>query len=208
MKSQFSIDFLISLSIVLAIVAFLFLFIMPITFNNGSQQMQMYSICNYLSDSMNSVLSSYSNFSSYNLNLLNSGFTYYPYNVSISNGIIIIKYQNSIVSCAADASKMKSESFLFSNLNIYRNYTNISVAYLYGNDELGIPSIVYGGGFLKNVSLYLIYPNGTSTLLNNSLPTKFTYNFNISIKSPGLYKFYAIDNYYHNINVEFPFTYS
>lgn len=207
MRAQFSIEFLISLGIILAIVAFLFLFLMPLASNAGNQQMQMYSICTAISDGLNSVVSSQGNFSDYSLNLLSNQFTYYPYNISVSNGVIILTYQQNVVSCAADTLSSKSEFFNYSNLNLYRNGTTVGVAYLYGDNNLMRPAMVYGGGFLTTVSLYLTYPNGTSVLLNNSLPSQFSYHLNEALSQSGLYYLNAMDNNYHEIDVEFPFTF-
>jgi len=206
-KGQFSVEFLIGVGIIIGISAALLVFFFPLASNTSSQQAQMNSLCTYISNGIDSVVSSTGSFSVYDLHILNSSYVYYPYNISLSKGVVVITYNKRSASCGMDTLNTSFESFNLSNLAIYRNNSTLSVAFMYGNNGLNVPSKVYGGGFPTTVSLYLRYSNGTSVLLAGSLSSNFVYNLNLAL-SPGYFSLYAVDNTFPQVNVVFPFTVS
>ncbi len=210
MKAQFSIEFLIDVSVVLVIVAFISIFFSQFL-NPPKNATTMQNICTIIANSINSV-SNYGGLSSvFYMPLLNIT-QYNTYNISISHGIVIVSNTNgnqrtNAVSCGADTFATANESFLLSNLVLFSNGTIASAAYLYGNNGLSEPSQVYGGGFSSNVSLYLVEPNKTTIFVSNESPT-FSYTISLLLGGlpAGVYTLYAKENAYPSITVYMPFS--
>lgn len=210
MRGQFSIEFLIDVSVILVIAAFIGIFFSQFL-NPPNNATTMQNICSMVANSINSV-SNYGGLSSvFYLPLLNLT-QYGKYNISISHGIIIVANTNgnqrtNTVSCGSDTLATANESFTMSNLVLYSNGTIASAAYLYGNNGLSEPSQVYGGGFSSNVSLYLVEPNKTTIAVANESST-FTYTITLLLAGlpNGAYTLYARENAYPAITVYLPFS--
>ncbi len=221
MRGQFSIEFVIDVSFVLIIVAFLIVFFASFI-NTNSAAVSMNNICDQISQGINGVSSS-GGLSSIQYVSLTNGTARQTYNVTVSDGIVIIYLLNSngrssaliantnVVSCGADTRATANETFGFSNLAIYENSSNIELAYLYGNysGNSAYPLSIRGGGFSGNASLYLVYSNGTSSLLNGTEPGKgFSYDSIALIQTlpAGSYQFYAEEGLDGSIHVSLPFS--
>lgn len=184
MRSQFSLEFVIDVSFVLVIVAFLVVFFATFTNTNQSTNV-MNAMCSEISQSMNTVSNSGGLSTVQYLGLLNLS-AGKMYNISVSNGIIIIQAvsvssraqalvaNTNVVSCGADTMATANESFLSSNLAVYSNDSLVNLAYLSPNYTSisgstktieTYPLTLNGGGFSGNSSLSLTYPNGTTTVI-------------------------------------------
>jgi hypothetical protein len=218
MRAQFSIEFVIDVSIILVLVIFLIVFFS--TFGNTHYNAAvMNSVCSEIAQGINLVTSSGSFPVVQYVPLLNDT-AFNSYNISVSDGIIIIYLQPSggrpasliantnVVSCGANTRNTDNESFGLSNLAIYKNSTGIAIAYLYSNSTNNtFPTTVYGGGFPGGAVLYLKSPGGIMTTLAYELSsfvyTNATY---IETLSAGSYKFYAQSEQDPSIKVALPFT--
>ncbi|MCL4399002.1 hypothetical protein M1293_00610 [Candidatus Parvarchaeota archaeon] len=218
MKSQFSVEFLIDVSIVLVLVAFLAAFFLSLS-NTQQNAVYMNGVCSVIAQAINSVSNSVSPYTAVNLPI-SSISTSNNLNVTISNGIIItfllingkpasnLLANTNVVSCGADTRLTANESFLLSSLYIYKNSDIIDLAYLYANYSTSLePQEIFGGGFSSNVTLFLDYPNGTASNIGNEYPT-FSYNATSIVQTlnPGVYAFSAKQVSDPNVMVELLFS--
>ncbi|MCL5009883.1 MAG: hypothetical protein M1433_02825 [Candidatus Parvarchaeota archaeon] len=218
MNGQFSIEFVIDVSIILVLVIFLVVFFS--TFGNTHYNAAvMNSLCTEIAQGINLAVSS----NGFPVTQYIPAFNETPfntYNISISNGIIIIFLESSgktpsslvsntnVVSCGANTRDTANESFGLSNLAIYYNSTDVTAAYLYGNNTKdSFPTTVFGGGFPGATTLYLESTGRTPSVLAYE-PSSFVYSNATLIDSlpPGQYEFYAQSEKNPQISVDLPFT--
>ncbi len=224
MRGQFSVEFVIDVSFILIIVAFLIVFFASFV-NTDPSVVTMNTMCNQISQGIDSASSSAGFSSTQYVSLINTTSQQF-YNISVSNGIVIIELlgpngkqpsliaNTNVVSCGADTRATANETFGLSNLVIYPNSSKIDLAYLYGNysDDSAYPLTISGGGFSGNTSLYILYQNGTSSLLANYNPSEaasgFTYISLLKIETlpTGDYQFYAQEDLDNSIHVSLPFS--
>jgi archaellum component FlaG (FlaF/FlaG flagellin family) len=210
MKGQFSVEFIIDVSIILVLVAFLVFFFSNFA-NANTIAATMSSVCSQVAQSINAVASSGGLSMVQSLPLLNTTGNE-PYNISVSDGVIIIHLiqtsskplaliaNTNTVSCGSNTRATANESFLMSNLAVFQNGTTINLAYLSGNYTIIVgssrssstyPITIDGGGFVGNSSFSLLYPNGTSSIISY-YQAQFVYNSTLLIASlsSGNYNFY------------------
>ena len=217
-KAQFSVEFLIDVSIILVLVVFLAVFFFSLS-NTQQDAEYMSGMCSIISEAINSVSNSAATYAAVNLPI-SSISTSNNVNVTISNGIIItfllingkpasnLQVNTNVLSCGADTRLTANESFLLSSLYVYKSSDLINLAYLYANYSTPLePQELFGGGFASNVTLLLDYPNGTSTDLGQEFPG-FSYNATSAVQglSPGLYFFSAEETSNPQINVQLLFS--
>ena len=215
MRGQFSFEFIIDVSFVLILIAFIAVFFTHISAGNPTVS-DMNGICYEIADSINSMVTSNNLQTIQYLPLLT--FTKFEnYTINVSNGIIII-YESSLyggkllagqdlTSCGANTMLTENESFRLSNLALYTNSTYTALAYEYANYSDNLPNYLFIGGFTGKVNLSLNYPNGTSvTLTQQNSP--FTYFANTkSIALPaGIYNYVAESTSNPKIYVTLPFS--
>ncbi len=228
MRGQFSIELVIDVSFILIIVAFLVIFFSSFL-NTNSSAVTMSSVCNQIALGINTVSSS-NGFSSIQYIPLLNNTKQASYNISVSNGIVVIELvgtdgkpvsalvaNTNVVSCGADTRATANETFGLSNLAAYQNENStLELAYLYGDyseplilNNSAYPLTIYGGGFSGKVSLYLVYANGIATLLSDNESGKgFNYSSLSKIEAlpTGTYQFYAQENLNSAIHVSLPFS--
>lgn len=218
MRGQFSIEFVIDVSIILVLVVFLVVFFS--TFGNTHYNAAvMNSMCAEVAQGINLVASSNGFPTVQQIPLLNDT-AFASYNISVSDGIIIIFLKSSngkpaslvsdtnAVSCGADTRNTANESFGLSNLAVYYNSTGVTIAYLYGNNTNStFPTSVFGRGFPGGAVLYLNAPGGLVKTLAYE-PSSFVYSNSTVIESlsPGSYSFYAESELDSSVHVLLPFT--
>ncbi|MCL5976017.1 MAG: hypothetical protein M1580_00265 [Candidatus Parvarchaeota archaeon] len=215
MKGQFSFEFVIDVSFVLVLIAFIAIFFTHISAGNPTVS-KMNSICYEIADSINSIATSNGLQTVEYLPLLQ--FTSFEnYTINVSNGVIII-YESSLyggkllagqdlTSCGANTMLTENESFGLSNLALYTNSTDIAMAYEYANYSDNLPNYLFIGGFTGKVNLSLDFSNGTiQTLAVSNSP--FTYFANTkSIALPaGIYNYVATSVSNPNIYIDLPFS--
>ena len=218
MRSQFSIEFVIDVSFILVIIAFLIVFFVSFS-NTHSSASSMSNICAQIANGINTVVASGGLPVVSYIPLLNNT-AFQNYNISVSDGVIVIYLLSSngvpaalisntnVVSCGANTLATANESFGLSNLAIYQNNSAVELAYLYGNyTNSAYPLNVHGGGFSGNTSLYLVYPNQTRRLLAYET-SPFSYSSAILIEGlpTGNYQFYASALSNSVVAVSLPFS--
>lgn len=216
MRAQFSVEFVLDVSFIIAIVAFIAVFFAN-TANINYGAASMNTICQQIAQTINAVSNSGGLTRIQHLNLLNlSGLQgLQSYNVSISRGVIIIYLtttsskplalitNTNIVSCGSDTLATANESFLASNLAVFKNQSAVDLAYLAGNytfisgptkSATTYPVTIDGGGFVGNASFSLLYPNGTEQVLKY-YTAPFIYNSTalVGSLSTGNYNFYLTE---------------
>jgi hypothetical protein len=215
MKGQFSFEFVVDVSFVLVLVAFIAVFFAHISAGNPTV-FDMNGICYEIADSINSMTVSNGMQTIQYLPLLK--FTKFEnYTINVSNGIIII-YESSLnggkllagqdlTSCGANTMLTENESFGLSNLALYTNSIYTALAYEYANYSDNLPNYLFIGGFTGKVNLSLDFSNGTiKTLAVKNSP--FTYFANTkSIALPaGVYDYVATSVANPRIYVDLPFS--
>lgn len=218
MRGQFSIEFLIDVSLVIILVGFLSVFLGTFTHTDTIVQ-TMSNLCSLTAQGINFVSNSAGFSAVRHVFLLNQTLTQ-NYNFSVSRGVIIVFLVPSsgipsvlvsgtnAVSCGADTRLTANESFGLGNMAVYKNGTTINLAYLYANkSQNGEPTELFGGGFSGNVTVYLTYTNGTTAPL---VQQNRTFSYNVSTFVPllpaGIYSFTAQQISEPQIYVSFPFT--
>ena len=215
MRGQFSFEFVIDVSFVLILIAFIAVFFTHISAGNPTVS-TMNSICYEIADSINSVSSSAGLHVIQYLPLL-SFTSFQNYTINVSNGIVII-FEKSInggnllagtnlVSCGANTMLTENESFGLSNLALYTNSSNIALAYMYANYSDNLPYYLSIGGFTGKVNLSLVFSNGTATTLtvHNSPFTYFANTKSMPLFT-GVYNYVATSVSDSKIYAVLPFS--
>ncbi len=220
MRGQFSIEFVIDVSLMLVLVAFLVIFFSTLNDTHYNAAV-MNSMCSEIAQGINIAASSTSFSLVQYVPILNNTI-FKSYNISVSNGILIIYLQSvagipasfvantNIVSCGTATRNTDNESFGLSDLAVYQNSTGIAIAYLYTNSSSIVsPATVFGGGFPGATLLYLESPGGVMTVLANE-PSFFVYSNATLVNAlpAGVYAFYAQNEQNPAIKVALPFTVS
>ena len=215
MKGQFSFEFVIDVSFVLIIIAFIAVFFTHISAGNPTVS-KMNGICYEIADSINSLASS-NGFNAIEYLPLLSFTSLENYTINISNGILII-YESSLyggkllagqdlASCGANTMLTENESFGLSNLVLYTNSSYVALAYEYANYSDSMPYYVTVGGFTGEVNLSLEYANGTySTLAVKQSPFTYFVDTESIPLSAGAYNYIATSVSNPSIYVELPFS--
>ena len=215
MRGQFSFEFVIDVSFVLIIIAFIAVFFTHISAGNPTVS-KMNGICYEIADSINSLTSS-NGFNTIEYLPLLSFTNFGNYTINLSNGILII-YESSLyggkllagqdlTSCGANTMLTENESFGLSNLVLYTNSSYAALAYEYANYSDNLPYYINVGGFTGKVNLSLEYANGTySTLTVKNSP--FTYFADTgAIPLPaGAYNYVATSISNPSIYITLPFS--
>lgn len=203
-KGQLSIDFLVSVSVLVIVVSILTIFFLPYMHPDYTQ-ISIYGACNYISSYISYLSDTPSNSSFIQLPLLEN-YQIGTLNVSIFGKDVIIRSKTSSTVCFSGVPLTVNESFGTSNLWVYKlPGGGTYVAYFY-QEGSGVTGIFAGGGLYPSASVYITYPNGTSEELVGSLTSPFTYDASsvVSELKPGEYSFYAEDTDYPQIKVGFP----
>ena len=219
MRAQSSLEYVLDVSVVIVIVAFLLTFFSAFT-NPHTNAAVMSNLCSVIAQSINSVANG-GGFSSVVYSPLLNMTTFRNYNISVSNGVVLIYLLSStgkipnaliantnIISCGANTRLTNNESFKLSNLALYKYNNVVNLAYLYANySSSNIPIELFGGGFSGNVTLYLAYPNSTMSFIATN-PSPFSYNSTdaVAVLPPGSYSFYAQDSNNRGVHVILPFV--
>ncbi len=224
MKAQFSLEFVLDVSFIIVIIAFLVLFFANFTNTNPTAN-AMNALCSQITQEIDLVSNSGGLSTVQYLNLLNTSSPQH-YNISMSGGVVIIHVvstsskplalvaNTNTISCGADTLATANESFLLSNLAIFQNDSLVDLEYLSPNYTLIIgsshststyPVTIDGGGFAGNASFSLAYPNGTIEILHYETGP-FAYNSSplISALSAGNYVFSLTELSNPSISVTLP----
>ncbi|MCW1293154.1 MAG: hypothetical protein OH318_02060 [Candidatus Parvarchaeota archaeon] len=189
MKAQAMLEYLIDLSILIALATSLVLVFYPILFP-PTQSLQNYIYCKEIENMIGSV--------SINKSI---GTIEFPDNftVNISNGLILVSTNNYKGLCKADITTANESG----NANAFSAYYKNGIAhliYLKLTDYASIsPAIVSWSYFPGNVSVYL--NNSISSHYLGKFPANYTLNLENYLKNTGTYYLTVENNSYIKIKI-------